>query len=82
MAGLIQSIAPLRFTLKGYHKFRNYKNMENFPFAAVKLPERGLGGLVVIHSAASVKGSGFNSPVARAYLRFNSRTSTLAGKQY
>ena len=33
---------------------------------------RGLGGLVVIHSAASAKGPVFNSLVARAYLRFNS----------
>ena len=39
------------------------------------------GGLVVLHSAASAKGPGFNSPVARAYLRFNSRASTLAVKQ-
>ena len=37
---------------------------------------RGLGGLVVIHSAASAKGPGFNSTVARTYLRFNSRAST------
>ena len=41
----------------------------------------GLGGLVVTHSAAGAKGPGFNSPVARAYLRFNSRASTLTGKQ-
>ena len=40
-----------------------------------------LGGLVVIHSAAGVNGPGFNSPVTRAYLRFNSQASTLAGKQ-
>ena len=38
----------------------------------------GLGGLVVTHSAAGVMGPGFNSPVARAYLRVNSRASTLA----
>ena len=36
---------------------------------------------MVIHSAASAKGLGFNSPVVRSYLRFNSRASTLAGKQ-
>ena len=42
---------------------------------------RGLGGLVVIHSAASANGPGSNSSIARAYLRFNSRASTLAGKQ-
>ena len=36
---------------------------------------------MVIHLAASVKGPGFNSPIARAYLRFNSRASTLAVKQ-
>ena len=41
----------------------------------------GLGDLVVTHSAAGAKGPGFNSRVARAYLRFNSRPSTLAGKQ-
>ena len=41
----------------------------------------GLGGLVVIHSAASAKGPGFNSPIFRAYLRFNSRASKLTGKQ-
>ena len=35
---------------------------------------------MVIHSHAGVKGPGFNSPVARAYSRFNSRASTLAGK--
>ena len=29
---------------------------------------RGLGGLVVIHSVASAKGLGFNSPVAK-YIR-------------
>ena len=39
------------------------------------------GGLVVMHSAASAKGLGFNSQVTRAYLRFNSRASTLAGTQ-
>ena len=46
--------------------------------------KRGLDGLldlVVIHSAASAKGPGVNFPVARAYLRFNYRASTLAGKQ-
>ena len=37
---------------------------------------------MVIHSAAGAKGPAFNSPVARAYLTFNSRASTLAGKQY
>ena len=42
---------------------------------------RGLDGLVVIHSAASANGPGVDLPVARAYLRFNSRASTLAGKQ-
>ena len=42
---------------------------------------RGLGDLVVIHSTASAKGPGFNSPVARTYLRFNSRASTLASKK-
>ena len=41
----------------------------------------GLGGRAVIHSAASAKGQGFNSPVTRVYLRFNSRASTLTGKQ-
>ena len=40
-----------------------------------------LDGPVVTHSTAGVKGPGFNSPVARAYLRFNFRPSTLAGKQ-
>ena len=40
-----------------------------------------IGGLVVAHWAAGAKGTGFNSPVARAYLRFNFRASTLAGKQ-
>ena len=35
---------------------------------------------MVIHLAASAKGLGFNSPVAQAYLRFNSRASTLADK--
>ena len=42
---------------------------------------RGLDGLVITHSDAGAKGPGFNSEVARAYLRFNSRASTLAGKQ-
>ena len=37
---------------------------------------------MVIQSTASAKGSGFNSPVARAYLRFNPRASTLTGKQW
>ena len=41
----------------------------------------GLGGLVVTHSTAGAKGPGFNSAVTRAYLRFNSRASTLAGRQ-
>ena len=41
----------------------------------------GRGRLVVTHSAAGAEGPGFNSPVARAYLRFNSRASTPAGKQ-
>ena len=36
---------------------------------------------MVIHSAASAKGLGFNSAVAQAYLKFNARASTLAGKQ-
>ena len=31
---------------------------------------RSLGGRVVIHSAAGAKGSGFNSPVARAFILF------------
>ena len=34
--------------------------------------------LVVTHSAAGAKGPRFNTPVARAYLRFNSPASTLA----
>ena len=42
---------------------------------------QGLGGLVVIHSAAKATSPGFNSVDARAYLRFNSHASTLAGKQ-
>ena len=42
---------------------------------------RGLVGLVVAHSAAGAKGPGLNSPVTRTYLRFNSRASTLAGRQ-
>ena len=33
---------------------------------------------MVTHSAAGAKGPGFNSPIARAYLRFNFRASTLA----
>ena len=41
----------------------------------------GLGGRVVKHSAAGVKGPWFNFQVAQAYLRFNSWASTLAGKQ-
>ena len=41
----------------------------------------GLGNLVIIHSAASAKAMGFNSPVAQEYLRFNSRAATLIGKQ-
>ena len=40
-----------------------------------------LGGLVIIPSASGAKGPGFNSPVTRAYLRFNSWASTLAVKQ-
>ena len=43
--------------------------------------QSGFGDLVVTHSAAGTKGSKFNSPVARAYFRFNSQASTLAGKQ-
>ena len=39
------------------------------------------GGLVVTHSAAGTNGPGFNSSIARAYLRFNYRASTLAGNQ-
>ena len=42
---------------------------------------RSLGGPMVIHSAASTNGPGFNSPVARAYLIFNYRASTLADNQ-
>ena len=34
-----------------------------------------------IHTAAGAKGPGLTSSVARAYLRFNSMASTLAGKQ-
>ena len=41
----------------------------------------GLGGLVVTHSAAGAKGPGFNSPVVRENLIFNSWASTLVGKQ-
>ena len=41
----------------------------------------GLGCPLVKHSDASAMGSGFNFPVARAYLRFTSRASTLTGKQ-
>ena len=41
----------------------------------------GLGDLVATHSAAGAEGLGFNFPVARAYLRFNSQASILAGKQ-
>ena len=37
--------------------------------------------VLVKHSAASAMGSGFNFPVAQAYLRFTSRASTLTGKQ-
>ena len=36
---------------------------------------------MVTHSAAGAMGPGFNFPVARTYLRFNYRASTLAGKQ-
>ena len=42
---------------------------------------RGLGGLVVTRSAAGAKGPELNSTVVRAYSRFNSRVTTLAGKQ-
>ena len=41
----------------------------------------GLVDLVVIHSAAGAKGPVFKFPVARAYLIFIYRASTLAGKQ-
>ena len=41
----------------------------------------GLGCLVVIHSAADARGPGFNSLVAQAYMRNNSRASILADKQ-
>ena len=44
-------------------------------------PEQSLAGLVVTHSTAGVNDLGFNCPVARTYLRFNSRASTLASKQ-
>ena len=36
---------------------------------------------MVIQSAAGAKGPVFNSPAALAYLTFNYRTSTLAGKK-
>ena len=41
----------------------------------------GLGCPLAKYSAASAMGSGFNFPVARAYLRFTARASTLTGKQ-
>ena len=41
----------------------------------------GLVGLVVTLLAVGEKGSGFNSSVARAHLRFNSRACKLADKQ-
>ena len=37
--------------------------------------------IVVTQSAADANGPGFNSSAVRAHLRFNSRASTLAGKQ-
>ena len=40
---------------------------------------RGRDGLVVIHSAAGAKSPGFNSAVARAYLKFNSHGRGFAG---
>ena len=36
---------------------------------------------MVVHSAACAKDLGFNSPVARAFFRLNSRPSILIGKQ-
>ena len=36
---------------------------------------------MVTHFVDGAKGPGFNSPVAKAQLRFNSWASTLAGKQ-
>ena len=48
-------------------------------FIVICIVSRGLGDLVA-HSAASAKGPGFNSLVARAYMRFNSRASALARK--
>ena len=38
-------------------------------------------GVMVTNSAADAKGPRFNSSVARTYLGFNSRASTLTGKQ-
>ena len=49
---------------------------------AINLFKQSLCGPMVTHSAAGAKGPGFNSPVARAYLRFISRASILEGKQY
>ena len=69
---------------KGKCKYANGMTIADFLFGGnlnVALLQRGLGGQVVIHSAASAQGPGFNSPVGRAYLRFNSRASTLAGRQ-
>ena len=37
--------------------------------------------VVATHYAAGATGPGLNSAVVRTYLRFNSRASTLAGKQ-
>ena len=54
----------------------------NYPISPYRVGiQEGLCGLVVIRPAASAKGPWFNSPVARTYLRFNSRTSTPAGKR-
>ena len=36
---------------------------------------------MVIYSAAIAKDSGFNSPIVRAYLRYNYLASTLEGRQ-
>ena len=38
-------------------------------------------GVMVTNSAVGAKGPGLNSSVARTYLGFISRASTLAGKQ-
>ena len=58
-------------------------NFRSFSHVARNLQFRKIlqNGLVVTHSAAGAKGPGLNSRVARAYLRFNSRASTPAGKQ-